>query len=157
MLTGQATVETAIEAMKLGAYDYLTKPYRLNELAELVTQAFEKQQLKIDNQRLRAQIERTSKHIPDIVAESPQMKEVLRLVRRVAPAETSVLITGESGTGKELIAQALHRLSGRAENAFIDLNCAALQDSLLESELFGHEAGAFSGARARKLPWGSGP
>ena len=151
MLTGQATVESAIEAMKLGAYDYLTKPYRLNELAALVTQAHEKQQLKIDNQRLRAQIERTTKNIPDIVAESPQMKEVLRLVRRVAPAETSVLITGESGTGKELIAQALHRLSGRADNAFIDLNCAALQDSLLESELFGHEAGAFSGARARKL------
>ncbi len=151
MLTGQATVESAIEAMKLGAYDYLTKPYRLNELAALVTQAFEKQQLKIDNQRLRAQIERTSKQIPDIDAESPQMKEVLRLVRRVAPSDTSVLITGESGTGKELIAQAIHKLSPRAEKAFIDLNCAALQDTLLESELFGHEAGAFSGARARKL------
>ncbi|MEO7674283.1 MAG: sigma-54 dependent transcriptional regulator [Pyrinomonadaceae bacterium] len=151
MLTGQATVETAIEAMKLGAYDYLTKPYRLNELAALVTQADEKQQLKLDNQRLRAQIERTHKNLPEIVAESPQMKEVLRLVRRVAPSDTSVLITGESGTGKELIAQAIHRLSPRADKTFIDLNCAALQDSLLESELFGHEAGAFSGARARKL------
>ncbi len=151
MLTGQATVETAIEAMKLGAYDYLTKPYRLNELGALVTQAFEKQQLKIDNQRLRAQIERTNRQMPEIVGESPQMKEVLRLVRRVAPADTSVLITGESGTGKELIAQAIHRLSPRAAKTFIDLNCAALQDSLLESELFGHEAGAFSGARARKL------
>ncbi|MCC7306052.1 MAG: sigma-54-dependent Fis family transcriptional regulator [Acidobacteria bacterium] len=151
MLTGQATVESAIEAMKLGAYDYLTKPYRLNELAALVTQAYEKQRLKIDNQRLRAQIERSAKQIPDIVAESPQMKEVLRLVRRVAPSDTSVLITGESGTGKELIAQAIHKLSPRAEKAFIDLNCAALQDTLLESELFGHEAGAFSGARARKL------
>ncbi len=151
MLTGQATVETAIEAMKLGAYDYLTKPYRLNELAALVTQADEKQQLKVDNVRLRAQIERTNKNLPEIVAESPQMKEVLRLVRRVAPADTSVLITGESGTGKELIAQAIHRLSPRADKTFIDLNCAALQDSLLESELFGHEAGAFSGARARKL------
>ncbi len=151
MLTGQATVETAIEAMKLGAYDYLTKPYRLNELAALVAQADEKQQLKIDNQRLRAQIERTSKNLPEIIAESPQMKEVLRLCRRVAPADTSVLITGESGTGKELIAQAIHRLSPRADKTFIDLNCAALQDSLLESELFGHEAGAFSGARARKL------
>lgn len=151
MLTGQATVESAIEAMKLGAYDYLTKPYRLNELGALVTQAFEKQQLKIDNQRLRAQIERTNKQIPEIVGESPQMKEVLRLVTRVAPSDTSVLITGESGTGKELIAQAIHRLSPRAGKAFIDLNCAALQDSLLESELFGHEAGAFSGARARKL------
>ncbi len=151
MLTGEATVETAIEAMKLGAYDYLTKPYRIAELSALVTQASEKQRLKIDNQRLRAQIERTNKNMPEIVAQSPQMKEVLRLVRRVAPADTSVLITGESGTGKELVAQAIHRLSSRADKPFIDLNCAALQDTLLESELFGHEAGAFSGARTRKL------
>jgi DNA-binding NtrC family response regulator len=152
MLTGQATVETAIEAMKLGAYDYLTKPYRIAELAALVTQAAEKQQLKIDNQRLRAQLERTTPSaMPEIVSESPQMKEVLRLVQRVAPSDTSVLITGESGAGKELIAQAIHRLSPRADRPFIDLNCAALQDTLLESELFGHEAGAFSGARARKL------
>jgi DNA-binding NtrC family response regulator len=151
MLTGNATVETAIDAMKLGAYDYLTKPYRIVELAALVTQAAEKQQLKIDNQRLRAQIERTHKSMPDIVAESPQMKEVLRLVQRVAASDTSVMITGESGTGKELIAQALHRLSRRNDKTFVDLNCAALQDSLLESELFGHEAGAFSGARNRKL------
>lgn len=151
MLTGQGTVETAIEAMKLGAYDYLTKPYRIAELSALVNQAAEKHQLRIDNTRLRAQIARTSNNMPDIIAESPQMKEVLRLVRRVAPADTSVLITGESGTGKELIAQAIHRLSPRNDKPFIDLNCAALQDTLLESELFGHEAGAFSGARARKL------
>ncbi|MEP6901941.1 MAG: sigma-54 dependent transcriptional regulator, partial [Actinomycetota bacterium] len=151
MLTGQATVESAIEAMKLGAYDYLTKPYRIVELAALVQQAAEKQKLKIDNQRLRAQIQRTHQSLPEIVAESPQMKEVLRLVQRVANADTSVLITGESGTGKELIAQALHRLSHRNDKTFIDLNCAALQDNLLESELFGHEAGAFSGARGRKL------
>jgi DNA-binding NtrC family response regulator len=151
MLTGQATVETAIEAMKLGAYDYLTKPYRIAELAALVSQASEKQQLKIDNQRLRAQIQRTSHSLPEIVAESRQMKDVLKLVGRVAPSDTSVLITGESGTGKELIAQAIHKLSKRADKTFIDLNCAALQDTLLESELFGYEAGAFSGARARKL------
>ena len=151
MLTGQATVETAIEAMKLGAYDYLTKPYRIAELSALVTQASEKQQLKIDNQRLRAQIERSGRTLPDIVAESPQMKDILRLVGRVAPTDTSVLITGESGTGKELIAQAIHQLSKRKDKPFIDLNCAALQDTLLESELFGHEAGAFSGARTRKL------
>jgi len=151
MLTGQATVETAIEAMKLGAYDYLTKPYRIAELSVLVEQAAEKQFLKVDNQRLRAQIARTTGKMPDIVAQSPQMKEVLRLVQRVAPSETSVLITGESGTGKELIAQAIHRLSRRHDKPFIDLNCAALQDTLLESELFGHEAGAFSGARTRKL------
>jgi len=151
MLTGQGTVETAIEAMKLGAYDYLTKPYRITELSVLVTQAAEKQQLKTDNQRLRAHIQRSNINLPEIIAESPQMKEVLRLVRRVAPADTSVLITGESGAGKELIAQAIHRLSPRSDKSFIDLNCAALQDTLLESELFGHEAGAFSGARARKL------
>lgn len=151
MLTGQATVESAIEAMKLGAYDYLTKPYRIGELSALVTAAAEKQQLKVDNQRLRAQIARTHQSLPDIVAESAQMKEALRLVHRVAPSETSVLITGESGVGKELIAQAIHRLSRRADKPFIDLNCAALQDTLLESELFGHEAGAFSGARTRKL------
>lgn len=151
MLTGQATVESAIEAMKLGAYDYLTKPYRIGELSALVTAAAEKQQLKVDNQRLRAQLARTSQSLPDIVAESAQMKETLRLVHRVAPSETSVLITGESGVGKELVAQAIHRLSRRADKPFIDLNCAALQDTLLESELFGHEAGAFSGARTRKL------
>lgn len=151
MLTGQGSVETAIEAMKLGAYDYLTKPYRIAELSALVTAAAEKYRLKVDNQRLRAQIERANGSLSEIIAESPQMKEVLRLVRRVAPADTSVLITGESGTGKELIAQAIHRLSPRKDKPFIDLNCAALQDTLLESELFGHEAGAFSGARTRKL------
>ena len=151
MLTGQATVESAIEAMKLGAYDYLTKPYRITELAVLVKQSAEKQKLKVDNQRLRAHIERSHQNMPEIIGESSQMKEVLRLVQRVAPSDTSVLITGESGTGKELIAQAIHRLSKRNDKTFIDLNCAALQDSLLESELFGHEAGAFSGARNRKL------
>jgi DNA-binding NtrC family response regulator len=151
MLTGQATVESAIEAMKLGAYDYLTKPYRITELGALVQQAAEKQKLKIDNQRLRAQLERSNQSMPEIVGESSQMKEVLRLVQRVANSDTSVLITGESGTGKELIAQAIHRLSRRHDKSFVDLNCAALQDNLLESELFGHEAGAFSGARGRKL------
>jgi DNA-binding NtrC family response regulator len=150
MLTGHATVDTAIEAMKLGAYDYLTKPYRIMELSALVKQATEKRSLRADNQRLRAQIER-SNGMPEIVAESKQMREVLRLVQKVAPSDASVLITGESGTGKELIAQAIHKLSPRRDKAFIDLNCAALQDTLLESELFGYEAGAFSGAKNRKL------
>src|SRR5215203_5336638 len=118
MLTGQATVETAIEAMKLGAYDYLTKPYRITELSALVTAAAEKQQLKVDNQRLRAHIARSHQTMPEIVADSPQMKEALRLVQRVAPSETSVLITGESGVGKEMIAQAIHRLSPRVDKPF---------------------------------------
>jgi DNA-binding NtrC family response regulator len=150
MLTGQGTVETAVEAMKLGAYDYLTKPYSINELDVRVRQACEKRNLRVDNQRLRAQIERKTP-LPEIVSQSRQMAEAIRLVERVAPSEASVLITGESGTGKELIAQAIHRLSNRAGGAFIDLNCAAFQESLLESELFGYEAGAFSGAKARKL------
>ena len=150
MLTGHATVDTAIEAMKLGAYDYLTKPYRITELSALVKQAAEKRFLRSDNQKLRAQIERASV-LPEIISESKQMREALRLVQKVAPSDASALISGESGTGKELIAQAIHKMSTRAKNAFIDLNCAALQDTLLESELFGHEANSFSGARGRKL------
>jgi DNA-binding NtrC family response regulator len=150
MLTGHATVETAIEAMKLGAYDYLSKPYRITELDVLVKQAAEKRHLRVDNQRLRQQLARQSQ-MPEIISVSDQMREALRLVERVAPSEASVLITGESGTGKELIAHAIHRLSSRADASFIDLNCAAFQETLLESELFGYEAGAFSGAKNRKL------
>lgn len=150
MLTGHATVETAIEAMKLGAYDYLSKPYRITELDALVKQAAEKRRLRVDNQRLRAQLARQSA-MPEIVSVSDQMREAVRLVERVAPSDASVLVTGESGTGKELIAHAIHRLSSRADSSFIDLNCAAFQESLLESELFGYEAGAFSGAKGRKL------
>lgn len=150
MLTGHATVETAIEAMKLGAYDYLTKPYRVTELEALVKQAAEKRRLRVDNLRLRQQLARQSQ-MPEIVSVSEAMREALRLVERVAPSDASVLITGESGTGKELIAHGIHRLSNRADSSFVDLNCAAFQESLLESELFGYEAGAFSGAKGRKL------
>jgi DNA-binding NtrC family response regulator len=150
MLTGQATVETAVEAMKLGAYDYLTKPYRITELDVRVKQAAEKRRLRVDNLRLREQLARQS-GLPEIVSVSDAMREAVRLVERVAPSEASVLITGESGTGKELIAHAIHRLSNRADGSFIDINCAAFQESLLESELFGYEAGAFSGAKGRKL------
>lgn len=151
MLTGQATVETAIESMKLGAYDYLTKPYRITEVSVLVKKAAEKRNLRVDNQRLRATVERQTAPTTEIIAESKQMKDVLKLAERVAPSDASVLITGESGTGKELIAQTVHKLSRRANGSFVDLNCAALPDSLLESELFGHEAGAFSGAKGRKM------
>jgi DNA-binding NtrC family response regulator len=150
MLTGHATVETASEAMKLGAYDYLSKPYRITELDALVKQAADKRRLRVDNQRLREQLARQSP-TPEIISVSETMREVVRLIERVAPSEASVLITGESGTGKELVAHAIHRLSNRADASFIDLNCAAFQESLLESELFGYEAGAFSGAKGRKL------
>jgi len=150
MLTGQGTIETAVEAMKIGAYDYLTKPYTINELDVRVRQAAEKRRLRVDNQRLREQLARQSA-LPEIISVSDAMREAVRLVERVAPSDASVLITGESGTGKELIAHAIHRLSSRADASFIDLNCAAFQESLLESELFGYEAGAFSGAKGRKL------
>jgi DNA-binding NtrC family response regulator len=150
MLTGHATVETAIEAMKLGAYDYLSKPYRLTELDALVKRAAEKRKLRVDNQRLRAQIARQTE-APEIIGVSEATREALRLVGRVAPSDVSVLIVGESGTGKELIAQAIHRLSKRSGASFVDINCAAFQETLLESELFGYEAGAFSGAKGRKL------
>ncbi|PYS68037.1 MAG: hypothetical protein DMF69_21365 [Acidobacteria bacterium] len=150
MLTGQATVETAVEAMKLGAYDYLTKPYRITELDVRVKQAADKRRLRVDNLRLREQLARQSA-LPEIISVSEMMKEAIRLIERVAPSEASVLISGESGTGKELVAHAIHRLSGRSDASFVDLNCAAFQESLLESELFGYEAGAFSGAKGRKL------
>ncbi len=150
MLTGFATVDTAVAAMKFGAYDYLSKPYRIGELDALVRQASEKRTLRVENSRLKQQIAR-ERGAPDIVAHSPAMREALRLVSRVAPSDASVLIAGESGTGKELIAQAVHRLSRRADASFVDLNCAAVQETLIESELFGYEAGAFSGAKNRKL------
>jgi two-component system response regulator AtoC len=151
MLTGQATVETAVEAMKLGAYDYLTKPYSITELDVRVKQAADKRRLRVDNLRACANNWRGSRRLPEIVSVSEVMKEAIRLIERVAPSEASVLITGESGTGKELVAHAIHRLSSRADGSFVDLNCAAFQESLLESELFGYEAGAFSGAKGRKL------
>ena len=150
MLTGNATIESAIESMKLGAYDYLTKPYRVAELLALIKQAADKRNLKIDNQKLKAQVKYSNENIPEIIGESPQMKEILRLIKRVAASDITVLVTGESGTGKELVAQAIHKLSPRRDSAFIDLNCAALQNSLLESELFGHEVGAFSDAKKKK-------
>jgi DNA-binding NtrC family response regulator len=150
MLTGQATVESAIEAMKLGAYDYLTKPYRITELCVLVRKPPTNKSSKLT---IRGFARRSSARIRICRKSSPNRADERSFAprQRVAPSDTSVLITGESGTGKELIAQAVHRLSRRSDKTFIDLNCAALQDTLLESELFGHEAGAFSGARARKL------
>ena len=117
MLTGQGTIETAVEAMRIGAYDYLTKPYSINELDVRVRQAAEKRRLRVDNQRLRAQLDRQSP-LPEIVSVSDTMGEAIRLVERVAPSDASVLITGESGTGKELIAQAIHRLSNRSGSSF---------------------------------------
>ena len=148
IITGNGTIETAITAMKLGAYDYLSKPYRMAEIDVLVHRAWEKRQLTKENALLHNRLARVDA-MPEIITQYAPMQAVLALVERVARSESPVLITGESGTGKELIARALHRLSNKG-GTLVDINCAAISDNLLESELFGHEKGAFTGALSRK-------
>jgi DNA-binding NtrC family response regulator len=148
-LTGQATVESAVEAMKLGAYDYLQKPFPLKELELLVEKAAERRRLSKENRQLKALLERQSP-VGNMVGNSPAMQEVFRLIERAGPSDRAILIQGESGTGKELVARALHRHSLRAEKPLVVVNCAALPETLLESELFGHEKGSFTGAVATK-------
>ena len=150
IVTGNGTVETAIAAMKLGAYDYVTKPCRVAELDILVRRAYEKRSLAQENIRLQTRLSRREE-FPEIITASSTMEQVLELLRKVATSQSAVLITGESGTGKELVARAIHRLSTRADGPLTDINCAAIQENLLESELFGHERGAFTGAMTRKL------
>ena len=149
MITGQGTIETAVEAMKQGAYDFVTKPFPLAELEVLVQKAFEQRQLRKENQQLKAVIER-SRPSAEIISGSAAMREVLRLIERAGPTDQAILIQGETGTGKELVARALHRASRRADKPLIVINCAALPEALLESELFGHEKGAFTGAVGAK-------
>jgi DNA-binding NtrC family response regulator len=149
VLTGYATVDTAIQAMKLGAYDYVTKPARMEELEVLVAKAAEKSRLRRENSHLRRRLEG---HSPTdgIVTDDPSMHELMATLDRVAPSDLPVLIQGESGTGKELVARAVHRLSPRNVQPFVAINCGAVPETLLESELFGHEKGSFSGALSRK-------
>jgi len=147
VMTGFQDVANAVEAMKLGAYDYLTKPARIEELDVLIRKAAEKGRLIRQNTVLRAQLDPEGVATSvGIVTASPAMQEVLRLVDRVAPTDSSVLVLGESGTGKELIARAIHERSPRATQAFVPIHCGALPREVLESELFGHEKGAFTGA-----------
>jgi len=147
VMTGFQDVANAVEAMKLGAYDYLTKPARIEELDALIRKAAEKGRLIRQNTVLRAQLDPEGVATSvGIVTASPAMQEVLRLVDRVAPTDSSVLVLGESGTGKELVARAIHERSPRASQAFVPIHCGALPHEVLESELFGHEKGAFTGA-----------
>ncbi len=152
MMTAFATVERAVEAMKRGAYHYLTKPLNLDELLLVIDRALRELRLQREVKRLKEKLEKVSSpEVPEIVAESPKMKEVLVLARKVAESEATVLILGESGTGKEVLGGLIHRLSARRAQPFLKLNCAAIPEGLLESELFGHERGAFTGADKTKL------
>jgi two-component system response regulator PilR (NtrC family) len=149
LITAHGSAESAVEAMKHGAYDYLTKPFSVDEIRLVVEKALEKRSLASENRRLRQQ-PGSPAPLPIALGASPQMQQVLELVRQVAPTRTNVLVTGESGTGKELIARALHALSDRRDKPFVTVNCGAIPENLLESELFGHVRGSFTGATANK-------
>ncbi len=149
MITAYGSIENAIESMKLGADDYVTKPFNLNELKEVVRKGVERVQLVRENEMLRSEIEKRY-NFEGIIGKSKAMLDVFDRIRRVAPSTASVLITGETGVGKELVAKAIHYNSPRSRKAFIALNCAAIPENLLESELFGHVKGAFTGAVVNK-------
>ena len=149
MMTAYASVDTAVQAMRSGAYDYLTKPLDIDELKILVAKALRHHQLEKENIFLKEQLG-SRFDFSNIIGRSRTMKELLETVAMVAPSEATVLILGESGTGKELIANAIHQNSPRSSHPFIKVNCAALPETLLESELFGHERGAFTGAVSRR-------
>lgn len=148
-LTGTGTIETAVEAMRLGAYDFLTKPCPLVEIERRCAKAYEAGQLRKQNAQLRALVERERPRT-NMIGGSRAMQDVFRLIERAGPSNSPILILGESGTGKELVARALQKHSRRADQPFVIINCAALPEQLLESELFGHEKGAFTGAVAAK-------
>jgi len=149
LLTGQGSIETAVEAMKLGAYDYLQKPFPLKELETVAAKAFDRRKLRKENHQLKTLLVR-SRPTAQMIGQSAAMREVFRLIERAGPSDKAILIQGESGTGKELVARALHQHSQRADQPMVVINCAALPEALLESELFGHERGAFTGAVAAK-------
>jgi len=150
LITAHATVDSAIEAMKLGAEDYMTKPFGSEELNLVVKKIFEKRDLLAENILLREQIE-SQFSFENIISKNHQMQQVFSTVSSVAPTDSTVLIQGETGTGKELIAKAIHFNSPRKSKQFVAVDCGALPDTLLESELFGHEKGAFTGASTRRI------
>ncbi len=149
MMTAFATTETAVEAMKQGAYDYIIKPFKVDELTVLVDRALERRRLQTENVTLRATLDARVAN-SRLLGTSDRMQEVFELIHKVAPTRTTVLLTGESGTGKELVARAIHSRGPRANEPFIAINCGAIPETLIESELFGHTKGSFTGATADK-------
>jgi DNA-binding NtrC family response regulator len=149
ILTGHGTIETAVKAMRDGAFDFLTKPLNLDRLSLLVKRALATRELMLQHRALQEELDKR-RGFSNIIGRSSAMKKIFEVVQQVAPTRASVLISGDSGVGKELVADAIHNLSGRKDKPFIKVHCAALSESLLESELFGHEKGAFTGAVARR-------
>jgi two-component system response regulator PilR (NtrC family) len=149
LMTAHSTMENALSAMRSGAYDFVAKPFDAQELAALVGKAIEKRTIVVENQRLKAHLSRIAS--TEVLGKSLAMRQVLELATRIASAKTTVLITGESGTGKERVARAIHERSDRASGPFLVVNCGALPEALMESELFGHEKGAFTGAASKSL------
>ena len=149
MLTAKGSIGTAVEAMKLGAFDYLTKPVDTQQLRQVLERAVERNAACEEVGRYKRNLE-TSGRFGSLVGTSGRMKELYELMSQIAPSAASVFIVGESGTGKEMVARTLHELSARKENAFVAVNCAAIPETLLESEIFGHEKGAFTGAEGRR-------
>jgi len=152
MISGHGTIETAVEATKLGAYDFIEKPPDLNRLLLTVRNALDHGQLETQNRRMRQAIsEQASGDLTPIIGESEAIQDIKETIERVAPTEARVLISGENGTGKELVAKWIHHKSARADGPLVDVNCAAIPSELIESELFGHEEGAFTGATDQRI------
>jgi two-component system response regulator PilR (NtrC family) len=149
VITAYASLQSAVEALRLGAMDYVTKPFKVDEIKIVIEKIFDQINLKQENVQLRKQLSEKN-DLDSIIGKSEEMRKLLDLIRRVAPTDSTILITGESGTGKELVAQAIHLQSRRAKGPFVSINCGALPETLLESELFGHVKGSFTGAIKNK-------
>ncbi len=149
LMTAFGSIDSAVESMRAGAFDYITKPFEPDAVLLTIERALERRALEEENRRLRRAVDRTSS-LGDLIGESPAMREIFAMIRKVAHSSSNVLITGESGTGKEVVARTIHYHGTRAKQPFIPINCTAIPEGLLESELFGHVRGAFTGAHTSK-------